>query len=187
MSEFITQKISPIRGGGMIWFTADLHLQHENIIKFCNRPFSNVKEMDEKLINNWNEVVDKKDIIYILGDFSFGNPPEYASRLKGNKIFIKGSHDNNLDAPYMKIIKPKELKDEYGNQRTIVLCHYAMRSWYLSHYASWHLYAHHHGKLESYGLSMDIGVDCNNFYPFSLDDISKKMATLEPIVDFRKK
>jgi calcineurin-like phosphoesterase family protein len=61
-----------------------------------------------------------------------------------------------------------------------------MRSWPLSHYASWHLFGHHHGRLESYGLSFDCGTDTNNFYPYSLDDVCKKMATLKPIVDFRK-
>jgi calcineurin-like phosphoesterase family protein len=87
----------------------------------------------------------------------------------------------------MMIIEPKELLDEYGNKRTIVLCHYAMRSWPLSHYASWHLFGHHHGRLESYGLSFDCGVDANNYYPVSLEKVEKRMSRLTPIVDFRGK
>ena len=54
--------------GQRLWFTSDLHLGHRNVIKFCNRPFENEKEMNEKLIENWNSVVDEKDIIFVLGD-----------------------------------------------------------------------------------------------------------------------
>jgi calcineurin-like phosphoesterase family protein len=61
-----------------------------------------------------------------------------------------------------------------------------MRSWDKSHYASWCLFGHHHGSLELYGLSFDVGVDCWNFFPVSLEQIDKKMSTLKPIVDFRK-
>jgi calcineurin-like phosphoesterase family protein len=62
-----------------------------------------------------------------------------------------------------------------------------MRSWKYSHFASYHLFGHHHGRLEPYGLSFDCGMDTNNFFPYSLDDIERKMKTLKPIVDFRNK
>jgi calcineurin-like phosphoesterase family protein len=169
-----------------IWFTADLHLDHLNIIKYSNRPFRSIEEMDSALINNWNEVVQPEDTVYDLGDFCMGNSAKYIQRLYGKIIRIKGSHDKDIQQPYMIVIKPDELIDEYGNQRSITLCHYSLRSWPLSHYASWHLFAHHHGKLEPYGLSFDCGMDTNNFYPYSLDDVCKKMSTLKPIVDFRK-
>jgi calcineurin-like phosphoesterase family protein len=61
-----------------------------------------------------------------------------------------------------------------------------MRSWPNSHYASWHLYGHHHGKLPPYGLSFDVGVDCWDFAPVSLGQVEEKMKTLKPIVDYRK-
>ena len=169
-----------------IWFTADMHLGHDNIRKFCNRPFESVDEMDKKLISNWNEVVGENDTIYHLGDFCFGDSHHYKNSLNGMIIFIRGSHDIIAD-PYMMIIEPTGLLDEYGNKRTIVLCHYAMRSWPLSHYASWHLFGHHHGRLEEYGLSFDVGTDTNNFYPYSLKGVEKRMSKLTPIVDFRGK
>lgn len=123
------------------WFTADLHLGHNNIRKYCNRPFESVGHMNKKLISNWNEVVGVDDTIYHLGDFCFGDTYQYKNSLNGKIIFIRGSHDIIAD-PYMMIIEPAGLLDEYGNKRTIVLCHYAMRSWPLSHYASWHLFGH---------------------------------------------
>lgn len=168
-----------------IYFTADMHLGHKNIIRFSNRPFKSIDEMDGKLINYFNSKVKPEDIVYDLGDFSFVNPNKYLNRLNGNIIRIKGSHDHDIKEPRMLVIKPDGLLDEYGNQISITLCHYAMRSWELSHYASWHLYGHHHGMLVPYGLSFDVGVDCWNFYPLSLEEVKKKMATLKPIVDFR--
>jgi len=169
-----------------IWFTADSHYGHFNILKYANRPFHSIEEMDNSLINNWNSVVQPEDTVYDLGDFCLGNPAKYIQRLYGNIIRIKGSHDKDIQQPYVIVIKPNGLLDEYGNQRTIVLCHYAMRSWPLSHYASWHLFGHHHGKLEPYGLSFDVGVDCWNYYPISLKQIEEKMKALKPIEDYRK-
>ena len=169
-----------------IWFTSDHHFGHKNIIKYSNRPFNSIEEMDETLVNNWNQLVKKTDFVYHLGDFSFGDFEEYEKKLNGNIIFIKGSHDK-YNTPYMLVTKPSGLLDEYGNQKTIVLCHYAMRSWEISHYASWHLFGHHHGKLEPYGLSFDVGVDCWDYKPVSLKQVEEKMKTLKPIIDFRNK
>ena len=54
------------------FFISDLHFNHENIIKYCNRPFPNVDKMNSSIINNWNSVVSKDDVVYFLGDFMFG-------------------------------------------------------------------------------------------------------------------
>ena len=81
----------------MIYFTADQHFGHANIIKLCSRPFSDVQEMDEALIENWNRRVTNGDTIYIIGDLLFRNSvptEEYLQRLKGKKHLILGNHDN---------------------------------------------------------------------------------------------
>jgi calcineurin-like phosphoesterase family protein len=169
-----------------IWFTSDTHFNHKNVIKYSNRPFDSIEDMDEILIQNWNKVVHKKDTIYHLGDFCFGNPQKYLDKLNGNIIRIKGSHDPDIKQPYMLVINPNNLLDEYGNKRNVVLCHYAMRSWPKSHYASYSLFGHSHGNLDPYGLSFDVGVDCWNYYPISLEQVEEKMKVLNPIVDFRK-
>ena len=163
-----------------------MHLGHKNIIRLSNRPFGTVEEMDTELISRFNSKVKPGDIVYDLGDFSFKNPREYLDQLNVAPIRIKGSHDHDIKEPYMLVVKPAGLLDEYGNQISITLCHYSMRTWSKSHYGSWSLFGHSHGMLPPYGLSFDCGTDTNNFYPYSLEDVVEKMAALNPIVDFRK-
>jgi calcineurin-like phosphoesterase family protein len=79
-----------------IFFTADTHFGHGEIINFENRPFKNVEEMDEILIQNWNNTVSENDKIFILGDFAFGKKEEiqkYIQALNGYKILVMGNHD----------------------------------------------------------------------------------------------
>jgi calcineurin-like phosphoesterase family protein len=90
------------------WFTADLHLGHSNIIKYCNRPFKDVHEMNEVLITNWNHRVRPGDQVFHVGDFCFKNSAggkagegmlhkssHYAAKLNGDIVYIKGNHDKN--------------------------------------------------------------------------------------------
>jgi calcineurin-like phosphoesterase family protein len=75
---------------------SDLHLNHANIIKYCNRNFANVTKMNETICRRWNRVVGEDDLIYYLGDFCHRNPKEWLKRLNGTVIFIRGNHDNAL-------------------------------------------------------------------------------------------
>lgn len=79
----------------MIFFTADHHFYHTNIIRYCSRPFVTVEEMNEEMVKRWNSVVSPGDIVYYLGDFSLAKRPvEYfAPRLNGEKHLIMGNHD----------------------------------------------------------------------------------------------
>ena len=81
----------------MIYFTADTHFGHENVIRFCSRPFSCAAEMDEALIENWNSRVKGNDTVYVLGDMFFRsvNFEEILKRLKGKKRLIVGNHDGS--------------------------------------------------------------------------------------------
>ncbi len=79
-----------------IWFTSDTHYYHSNIIKYCNRPYKDVEEMNEALIRNFNAVVRPEDTVYHLGDFGFSHVDKLKyilSRLNGNKVLIYGNHD----------------------------------------------------------------------------------------------
>ena len=83
-----------------IFFTSDLHFGHENVIRFDNRPFDTVEEMDEEMIKRWNAKVGKGDIVYVLGDFIWKAATNEAvsiiRRLNGQIILIKGNHDRFL-------------------------------------------------------------------------------------------
>lgn len=157
----------------MNFFTADEHYSHFNILEYCKRPFSSTEEMDDTLIKRHNEIVNSKDTVYHLGDFTLKNKAEnYIRRLNGTHIFIKGSHDYwNKELPY---IIEKEIDSIY-----VVMCHYAMRTWGRSHFNSWQLYGHSHGELNGIGKQMDVGVDKNNFYPYSFQQIKKIMEKKE--------
>ena len=176
----------------MIYFTADLHLGHKNIIKYSNRPFSTVEEMDKTLIDNWNARVADNDTVYVVGDFALAplaKVIEYIKKLKGFIVFVNGSHDrwiadskNGPFHPRAIILKDRlhEVKGILSEKKSIILCHYAMRTWPKSHYGSWHLYGHSHGNLPGHGYSFDIGVDCNSFVPVSLEQVEQRMSKITP-------
>ena len=78
------------------FYISDLHIGHENILRFDNRPFADVNEMNNKLIENWNARVRSDDTVYILGDFIWAKESEWPSivgSLAGNKVLIRGNHD----------------------------------------------------------------------------------------------
>lgn len=75
---------------GNIWFIADMHFDDERILRYENRPFEQVKEMNEHMIENWNRVVKEEDEVYVVGDI--GNE-EIISLLHGIKYLVKGNHD----------------------------------------------------------------------------------------------
>ena len=166
----------------MTYFSSDWHLGHKNIIQYDKRPFQNVLEMNETIINNHNSLIQDEDDFYFLGDFSFTNKKitrEYLNRINGQLYFIKGNHD------YKDTLK---LYQEFGtylgnlseikiNDQRIVLCHYAMRVWHGSHKGTWHLYGHSHHSLSDnkHSLSIDVGINGWNYFPLSFDHIKTLM------------
>lgn len=85
------------------FLVADLHLGHANIIKYCNRPFSSVEEMNDALIRNWNNTIGKEDRVFFLGDFALGSKErviEWGRMLQGRKVFIYGNHDHQKPKVY---------------------------------------------------------------------------------------
>ena len=78
------------------YYTADLHLSHANIIRFCDRPFSSIEEHDQALVDNWNDTVGPDDDVFVLGDFAMGTIAEslpLVARLNGFVHLIPGNHD----------------------------------------------------------------------------------------------
>ncbi len=161
---------------GAIWFTADTHYSHANIIRpdFCNRPYADVEEMNEALIENFNECVKPGDTCYHLGDFSFArNPAEVFNRLNGNKLLVLGNHDWKRLRELRKL-SWGWIKDVYFLRvagTKIWLNHFAQRAWPSAHHGSLHLYGHSHGSLPDFGRSTDVGVDAWDYRPVHLDEI----------------
>lgn len=154
-----------------IFLTSDPHFGHHNILKYCNRPFKDVIEMDNVLIDNWNSVVSKYDQIYILGDFTFSrNPETYFNKLNGEKFLIKGNHDSretyNLKWGFVKDTYMLKYKDI-----TAWLSHYPHRSWPKSFHGAFHFYGHCHNNLPAFGKSCDVGVDAWNYTPVEIEKL----------------
>lgn len=175
----------------MIWFTADTHFAHTNIIRHCQRPFTSIEEMDETLLKNINERVKRSDTLYHLGDFAFrgAKPAVYRDRIVCRRlILILGNHDPQTAAGYPKADFAAHFSEVHpllrikvpvnGVSQVIVLCHYALRVWDRAHYGTWHLFGHSHGTLpdDPNARSWDIGVDRNAFLPLSLDDVAAIMT-----------
>ena len=177
----------------MIYFTADTHFCHKNIIESCERPFNDVDEMNRHLIGNWNSYVKDRDEIYILGDFLYRGTGRDAnsilSRLKGRKYLIKGNHEEYLTDPEFESEGFEWVKDYYVlkfDKIKFVLFHYPMLSWEGSCHGSIHLYGHEHNsgirhpefgeKLRLLGpRAINVGVDVNDFYPVSIKTIMEKV------------
>ena len=169
-----------------LFFTSDTHFFHKNIIHFCQRPFNDINDMQEKLISNWNNTVPKDGIVFFLGDFAFGNSTEWIkiiNQLNGYIYFILGNHDlqncNNLKhlenknstclshMAYIKIIETSQV---------IVLSHYPLLT-YPKHL--WNLCGHTHSskinKFNFFKTQYDVGVDNNNYTPVSFKEIKEKI------------
>lgn len=172
---------------GRFWFTADLHFGHENIIKYCNRPFKNKYIMDEALISNWNADVRTDDTVIIDGDFSF-EPYKYIHRLNGKKILIKGNHDHDkydylFDGVMKKFpIKIGEfscllqhipiVKDGFykkGQEPDFSIC---------SKY-DFLITGHVHEKWKINGNNVNIGIDVWDMKPIFIDDLIRFLRSLK--------
>jgi len=176
-----------------IWFTSDTHFMHENIIEHSDRPFRDLAHMHACLISNWNERIKPGDQVYHLGDFALSWGKKHAEpidailhQLHGQKFLITGNHDRDQvkKNPRWNIVTPyHEIKVDLGGEhkQRICLFHYSQRVWNQMHRGAWMLYGHSHGNLKQPpGRTMDVGVDPNNFYPVSLEEVREKLED-EPI------
>ena len=165
--------------GERVWICSDTHFGHESIFKHCKRPFATVKEMDEFIIENWNKVVEKHDHIYILGDFAFNNHLKYITALRGKKHLIIGNHDSMNKECLNRFVSACHYKQiKYGN-RFFELTHCPMRTWNDCHRGNIHLFGHTHGRMKTYNLSFDIGIDTNGCKIYNMEDIMNMVKKRE--------
>ena len=193
-----------------IWFTSDSHFGHTNIAgpKISTwssgyRDFNSVHEMNMALVDGINKYVKEDDILYHLGDWSFGgvqNIFQFRNYIICKNIhLILGNHDKHIIDKEIKYydtkFNPIELFSSVQDVLTLelgktklFLSHYSHRVWLGSHKGVIHLYGHSHGNIPDYGKSMDVGVDVafkkfGEYRPFNIGDITNIMSkrTMEKI------
>lgn len=174
----------------MIYFISDTHFNHKNIIKYCNRPFKNVDEMNETLVKNWNTLVKDEDSIYHLGDVTFGKRElsyKIFNQLKGKKYLVRGNHDKWSVGFYERfgftVLKYAPIRlDEYK----LLLSHIPVPDKQIP-YGFVNIHGHIHDKKlyecvekyepSEYSLEKHINISCDitNFKPISLEELNFKM------------
>jgi calcineurin-like phosphoesterase family protein len=174
-----------------LWFTSDTHFFHENIIKYCNRPFKNALEMNEQILLNWNKLIKKDDDIIIAGDFIHSGNIEkitnLMNKLNGKKWLVYGNHcfqnkferdifadlfEGRFDSMDFQV-EDTEIEDGFLKFH---VSHYPCEYWTRG---AIHLHGHIHSsplftsneKLSFKALRYDIGVDNNGFKPVSYEEI----------------
>ena len=166
-----------------IFFHADWHFAHKNILTLCNRRFSSIEKHDEYLIKCINEVVTNSDRLYVLGDLGFHKDinglRNVLKRINGQKHIILGNHDHLADLVQLKreniICDVKEFKTVRKGNKSIVCCHYPLKEWdgYYRGYYSAH--GHTHATLPQYDKCLDVGVDSIGYYPIEFDELIEKI------------
>lgn len=187
--------------GQNIWFTSDTHFGHANIIRYSGRSFDGIKEHDRGLIEAWNTVVQPRDLVYHLGDFSYKGEKtveQLTKALHGQIYLIEGNHDAAAKASHKCFAHFAPVAKIRAGEHKLWLSHYAHRVWPGSHRGVWHLYGHSHNSLpdDPNALSFDVGVDAvaarlaeggepqaQDYRPMHLDEVATVMAskTYEPV------
>lgn len=182
--------------GSKIFFTSDSHWGHGNIIKFCDRPFKDVEEMNYKLIENWNKKVPQDGLVFHLGDFAWGGSDMWKNirqQLNGEIILIKGNHDqknmsSTVEQTLFKYSAWQMLIEVEG--RKVLLNHFPFLC-YAGVYRDpkglvYNLYGHVHsgpGKkgediprlIHTFPTQFDVGVDNNDYEPISWYEVNEKI------------
>jgi len=187
------------------YFTADLHLGHTNIIRYCDRPFHDVDEMDAALVDRWNETVADEDEVVVLGDMAMGRLAEtlpLVTGLRGRKVLLAGNHDRcwsghhkgveagvgrYLDAGFDEIWQGQVTLDLAG--RPVLACHFPYRGdshdhdRYTGHRpvdeGMWLLHGHVHERWKVRERMLNVGVDVWNFRPVAEDTLAALITTAE--------
>jgi calcineurin-like phosphoesterase family protein len=165
----------------MIYFTADTHFGHENVIKHSGRPFDSADEMDKYLIDSWNKRVQDTDTVYVLGDVIFRSkkhPGAYLDVLKGTKHLILGNHDRkwikgvNVNTYFESVSHMKVISD---GSHSMTLCHYPTMSWSGQYMIYGHIHNNTHDEywplLKTMDKALNAGVDINNYVPVTFDEL----------------
>ena len=198
-----------------VWFTADTHFGHANIIKYSKRPFLNEQEQefldkdprgswkvsretverhDEGLIDAINQRIATDDTLWVLGDFCWGKfreAKQYIDRINCKRVnLVWGNHDDRTVGEAFSKTMDQGMIRVQGKR--IWLNHYPMRSWDGRFHGSWQLYGHVHGRLTEEDrerpvyLTRDVGVDVCDYAPISFEELLEYMAPREEAFEREK-
>lgn len=168
-----------------VWFTADTHFGHGNIIKYCVRPFKGVEDMEKVLVKRWNERVKNGDTVIFLGDFMFKRGKgvgqsegsmndfnHYKDQLNGDIVFIRGNHDNNNTVD----TKIENLVLQFG--KSLIFCTHNPSDYNWDYPINLIGHIHTHWKISRNVTDrgrdvflVNVGVDVWNFYPVKIEEI----------------
>ena len=163
-----------------IWLISDTHFGHENILKYSNRPFSSVEEMDETLIERWNSVVRAGDKVYHLGDVFFGPKENFQkiwTRLNGSKRLIVGNHDDikYLSAgSFFKKVYMWRVFTEHNLLLTHVPIHEESIHERIVVAGGVNVHGHIHEKSSPKGPYKCVCVEHTNYYPIHIEEVLAK-------------
>ncbi len=182
----------------MRYFTSDTHFGHENIIKYCKRPFRDKYEMDCTIIENWNKAVRPTDTVIHCGDVTFygrDQADKIIKQLNGYKIVIRGNHDKGLQR-----LKEYGFDEAHDNMqlklldgRLVNISHYpyyehSIKSAYakpkllaknLRNDGRWLLCGHVHDNWKNIDKMVNVGVDVWDFKPVSEYDLVQYIEAKE--------
>ena len=171
-----------------VFFTSDLHLFHNNILKFYHqsRQTLDMTEMLKRLLLNWNSKVGKDDTVFILGDILLGknhvdDVKRYLNLLNGNKVLLYGNHDDQIrenkhDIQSCFVVCLDYLEQEIDG-KYFIMGHYPFASWNKQKYGSINLFGHCHGTFKNLQKNqMDVGIDTrNDLNVYSLEEVLEKL------------
>lgn len=172
----------------MNYYIADTHFGHKNILKYePDRPGNSIEEMQEIMIEKWNNKVKEKDNVFILGDFAFRGAKmkmedivELLKKLNGNKWLIIGNHDKNYITKLCKygVIGIADEMEIYDGDDYVVMSHYPFEIWNHKHHGAIHLHGHTHKselEHEDYTVKNRYNVGCVwfNYEPVTLKEIKE--------------
>ena len=189
---------------GRVYITSDIHYGHKNICRGVTnwrtpegevpinstRDFSTIEQMNSAIVDRINSKVGQEDTLIMLGDIAFGgfeNIGIFLDRLVCKNIYlILGNHDHHIknDRGYIKerFISVRDYVELNIDGVDFVLCHYPLASWHGLNKGVIHLHGHVHLSAQNKwcnGKKLDVGVDGNNLYPYSITEIVHMMDKRE--------
>lgn len=164
------------------WFISDTHFFHTNIIKFCKRPFADTAEMNEVMIQNWNDVVKPQDNVYHLGDVAMGFGGDEApfaalmQRLNGHKRLIVGNHDKLKSRTLRRFFEKIDLWKGFHEQG-FTCVHIPLQIEQLRDGAVC-VHGHIHNNLLDDPRYINVCVEHTNYTPIHMDELIAKIGRI---------